>query len=674
MSGKRELAREAAELRKAIADYDYAYYVLDDPKVPDAEYDRLLRHLRETEEACPELITPDSPTQRVGGTPVSKFEEVKHELPMLSLDNVFAEEELEAFGRRIVQRLAGEGIEAGTLAFVAEPKMDGAAINMRYEAGRLVLAATRGDGVTGENVTHNVRTISSVPLRLRGASVPDVLEVRGEVFMPRAGFDDFNERALASGEKTFVNPRNAAAGSLRQLDARITAARPLDVFYYGIGASSGWRVPLRHSAVLEALQGFGLRTCPDWQLVEGIPGCLAYYSHIANKRANLPYDIDGVVYKVDSLEWQQALGFVSRAPRWAVAHKFPAQEELTVVKAVEFQVGRTGALTPVARLEPVFVGGVTVSNATLHNIDDLTRKDVRVGDTVFVRRAGDVIPEIVKVATERRPRGAKPVRLPKRCPVCGSDVIRVEGEAIARCIGGLICAAQRKESIRHFASRRAMDIEGLGEKIIDQLVDRGMVQTLADIYSLSLQQLLELERMGEKSANKLLAHIERSKSTTFERFLYGLGIRDVGEATAVALAENFNDLDDLMGAAEDLLMEVPDIGPIVAGHIRAFLSEEHNRRVIKTLLKQGVHWPARKRRSVEKNSMFAGKTVVITGTLSDMTRAEAKERLRALGAKVTSSVSAKTDILIAGRDPGSKLREAEQLGIQVLDALALKSA
>ena len=656
------LLGEVEELRRSLEEHNYAYFVLDDPIVPDAEYDRLLRRLREIEEFHPELISPDSPTQRVGATPIGEFREVRHSKPMLSLENAFSETDLASFDKRVSDRLRAAGIEVDTVEYWAEPKLDGAAVSMRYENGELVFAATRGDGTMGEDITHNVRTIRSVPLRLRGTSVPDVLEVRGEIFMPKRGFEEFNRRAAERGERSFVNPRNAAAGSLRQLDPRLTAERPLDVFFYGIGeVSPEWR-HLVHSAVLEALQQHGLKTCPAAELVVGIPGCLAYYANIGAKRTELPYGIDGVVYKVNNLDWQQRLGFVSRAPRWAIAHKFPAQEELTIIKDIEFQVGRTGALTPVARLEPVFVGGVTVSNSTLHNMDELERKDVRVGDAVIVRRAGDVIPEIVKVVLERRPPNARIVSLPRRCPICGSDVVRTEGEAVARCIGGLFCPAQRKEAIRHFASRGAMNIEGLGTKLIDQLVDQQMVETAADVYDLTLGQLMDLERMGDKSAHKLLNALERSKATTLPRFLYALGIREVGEATALALATSFESLDELLNADEDRLQQVPDIGPVVASSLRAFFQENHNREVIDKLLAKGIHWPDVPR-PVSSGSPVSEKTVVITGTLSSMSREEAKEKLVALGAKISSSVSKKTDLVIVGENPGSKLDRAAALGI-----------
>lgn len=669
-----ELQAELDELRRTIESHNYAYHVLDNPVVPDAEYDRLMRRLLEIEAEYPELVTPDSPTQRVGGTKLDAFREVRHARPMLSLENVFSEDELEAFDKRVRDRLFDADIQAERVTYWAEPKLDGAAISLRYENGNLRFGATRGDGTIGEDVTHNVRTIRSIPLRLRGSALPAVLEVRGEVFMPRAGFLEFNRSAQERGERTFVNPRNAAAGSLRQLDPRLAASRPLDAFFYSLGEVSddALRGLKTQSSIVEMLHGFGLPTCPEGTLVEGVAGCLHYYRRIGGQRAALPYDIDGVVYKVNRLDWQRELGFVSRAPRWAVAHKFPAQEELTVVRGVEFQVGRTGALTPVARLEPVFVGGVTVSNATLHNIDEVERKDVRIGDTVIVRRAGDVIPEIVAVVLDRRPADARAVTLPTKCPVCGSDVERGEGEAIARCIGGLVCPAQRKEAIRHFASRRALNIEGLGEKLVDQLVDLGLVKTPADLYRLTAEQLAELDRLGEKSAAKLIAAIDKSKQTTYARFLYGLGIANVGEATALALANEFVELDELLNADEERLTKVPDVGPVVAAAIYAFCREPHNVEVIKALLAAGVRWPAGTRRP--GNQPLLGKTFVITGTLETMTRDEAKARLQALGAKVASSVSKKTTALIAGNDPGSKLQAAQALKVEIWSEAQLRAS
>jgi DNA ligase (NAD+) len=669
-----KLRSELAELRRTLEGHNFSYHVLDSPTVPDAEYDRLMRRLQEIESEHPELVTPDSPTQRVGAAKLEAFREIRHAKPMLSLDNVFSDDELAAFDKRLRDRLVAADIAVERVTYWAEPKLDGAAISLRYESGELAFGATRGDGATGEDVTHNVRTIRSIPLRLRGAKLPAVFEVRGEVFMPRAGFLEFNRRALERGEKTFVNPRNAAAGTLRQLDSRLAAARPLDAFFYALGEVSDGFLPAarEQSAIVGMLRELGLRTCPEAKLVEGVAGCLNYYARIGEQRSALPYDIDGVVYKVNKLEWQRELGYVSRAPRWAVAHKFPAQEQLTTVRDVEFQVGRTGALTPVARLEPVFVGGVTVSNATLHNMDELQRKDVRLGDTVIVRRAGDVIPEIVGVVLDRRPSNARVVKLPRKCPECGSDVERGEGEAVARCIGGLVCPAQRKEAIRHFASRLALNIEGLGEKLIDQLVEQGIVKTPADLYALTVDQLAALERMGEKSAQKLIAAISKSKNTSYARFLYGLGIANVGEATAVALANDFATLAELRAADEERLQQVPDVGPVVASAIHAFFHEPHNRKVIDDLLAAQIVWAAAPAKS--RDQPLRGKTFVITGTLQTMTRDEAKARLQALGAKVSGSVSKKTTALIVGADAGSKLQAAESLNVEIWSEEQLRSA
>ena len=665
MSKSSSAAERVRQLREQIDYHNYRYHVLDDPEISDAEFDRLMRELKALEEQHPDLITPDSPTQRVGATPVSELEEVVHSVPMLSLDNAFTDEDVIAFDRRVRERLESDA----PVEYAAEPKLDGLAVSFRYERGKLVLAATRGDGLRGENVTHNVRTIRAVPIELRG-NPPELLEVRGEVFMPIAGFKAMNERALARGEKTFVNPRNAAAGSLRQLDPRLAASRPFDVFFYGVGETRGWTLPAKHSEALEQLREWGLKISPLLRIVAGAEGCLEYYREMAAKRASLPYEIDGVVYKVNRFRQQRELGFVARAPRWAIAHKFPAHEENTIVRGVEFQVGRTGALTPVARLEPVFVGGVTVSNATLHNMDEVRRKDVRIGDTVVIRRAGDVIPEVVKVIVERRPADAREVELPAKCPVCGSDVEREEGEAVARCTGGLFCPAQRKESLRHFASRRALDIDGLGTKIIDQLVDLDVVRTAADLYKLTAEQLASLERMGEKSAAKLIEALERSKQTTLPRFLYALGIRDVGEATAAALAEHFGTLEALQDASEEQIQEVPDVGPVVAAHVRHFFEQPHNREVIAQLRERGVRWPEMRRRVLNGEGKLSGKTFVLTGTLDTMSRDEASERIAALGGKVSSSVSKKTSYVVGGAEPGSKLKKAQELGVEVLDEQA----
>lgn len=660
--------RRVAALRAEIARHDYRYYALDDPEIPDAEYDKLLRELKRLEAAHPELVSADSPTQRVAGAPSAAFGEVVHEVPMLSLDNAFEDTEVAAFDRRACERLA----LAGPLEYWAEPKLDGLAVTAIYRNGELAQAATRGDGFKGEDVTANVRTIRSFPLRLQGKA-PSVLEVRGEVFMPLRGFERLNREAGARGDKVFVNPRNAAAGSLRQLDPRITAARSLRMYCYGLGTVRGWSLPERQSEVLEALKAWGLPVCPDSARVRGAEGCLRYFHDMGERRARLPYQIDGVVYKVEQLAYQERLGFVSRAPRWALAHKFPAEEAMTQVRAIEWQVGRTGAVTPVARLEPVFVGGVTVSNVTLHNFDEVRRKDVRVGDTVVVRRAGDVIPELVRVIAERRPAHAAPAALPKHCPVCHSEVLKPPGEAVARCTGGFSCPAQRQEAIRHFASRLAMDIEGLGEKLVAQLVESGLVSSPADLYRLDAEQLQALERMGEKSGANLLEAIERSKRTTLPRLLYALGIREVGEATSLALARHFGDLDALIETARlhpQQIEQVPDVGPVVAAHLRAFFAAPAHRELIERLRAAGVSWPPLAARAAALP--LAGQTFVLTGTLAGMTRQEAQAALTALGAKVTGSVSTKTRYVVAGEAPGSKLEKARALGITVLDEAGLR--
>ena len=656
------LRQRVDRLRAEIERHNYLYHVLDDPEVPDAAYDRLMAELRALEQQYPELVVPESPTQRVGGSPVPEFSEVRHHLPMLSLDKAFVREDVEAFDRRVRERLGTDE----QIGYTCEPKLDGLAVSLTYRAGLLALGATRGDGTIGEDVTHNIRTIPTVPLRLGGHGWPDLLEVRGEVFMSSAGFDEMNRRAIEKGEKIFVNPRNAAAGSLRQLDPRLTALRPLEVYFYGSGKVEGKALPGLHSEILEVLSGWGLRTSPEARVVTGLEGLLGYYEDIGQRRSSLRYQIDGVVYKVDSIEQQRRLGFVARAPRWAIAHKFPADEEMTTVRAIEWQVGRTGALTPVARLEPVFVGGVTVSNATLHNIDELKRKDVRVGDTIVIRRAGDVIPEVVRVIVEKRPAKSSSVRLPQKCPVCGSPVEREEGAAVARCTGALTCPAQLKESLRHFASRRALDIEGLGSKLIDQMVDSGLVRNPGDLFRLTAGQLANLDRMGERSAANLVESFEHSKQTTFARFLHALGIRDVGEATAEALARHFGTLDSLRGSSMEEIEEVPDIGPITARHVHAFFAEPRNARVIDALIQHKVRWPAAQRPSAG-NSPLSGKTVVLTGKLSTMSRDEAGDYVRELGGKVASSVSKNTDYVVVGDDAGSKLKKATQLGVKVLE-------
>ncbi|NIV18092.1 MAG: NAD-dependent DNA ligase LigA [Woeseiaceae bacterium] len=666
MTEKAAVQKTLDDLRDQIRHHNYRYHVLDDPEIPDAEYDRLVRELQALESEHPELVTPDSPTQRVGDAPISAFGTVEHTVPMLSLENAFSEDELRDFHRRVTERLELES-GADMLRYAAEPKLDGAAVSLLYDKGQLVRGATRGDGTTGEDITHNVRTIEAVPLRLLGNDYPDTLEVRGEVFMPKSGFDAYNAKARAAGEKTFVNPRNAAAGSLRQLDPKLTAERPLDIYIYSVGLVENGELPGHHSEILERLHDWGFKTCPEYRVVEGVEGCLAYYEAIGQKRDSLPYEIDGVVYKVDSLRQQRELGFVSRAPRWAIAHKFPAQEELTEVQGVEFQVGRTGAVTPVARLKPIFVGGVTVSNATLHNIDELHRKDVRIGDTVIIRRAGDVIPEVVSVIASRRPKGTRRVQLPKKCPVCGSSVAREDGEAVARCTGGLYCSAQRAESLKHFVSRKAMDIEGLGAKLIEQLVSADRIQTSADIYQLTKAELAAMERMGEKSAENLIDSIETSKSTTLSRFLFALGIREVGEATALALATYFGSLERIMKASEEQLLEVPDIGPVVASRIRAFFNEPHNLDVIDRLRKSGVHWADAQPQKIAADGPLAGKIFVLTGTLGNMTRDQAKAAIQQRGGKVTGSVSKKTDFVVYGDKPGSKITKANNLGVETLD-------
>lgn len=663
--------KHAESLRDRIRHHNYRYHALDDPEVPDVEYDRLMRELLALETDHPELVTTDSPTQRVGDTPVSGFGTVRHELPMLSLGNAFSEDELKDFNRRVLDRLDLDS--DAELMYAAEPKLDGAAVSLLYENGVLVQGATRGDGTTGEDITHNVRTIEAIPLRLLGKGFPRRLEVRGEVFMPKAGFKAYNEKARAAGEKTFVNPRNAAAGSLRQLDPKLTAERPLDMYAYSVGIADGGRLPERHSEIIDQLQEWGIKVCPDRRVVNGVDGCLKYHRNIGDRRDDLSYEIDGVVYKIDSLSMQGKLGFVSRAPRWAIAHKFPAQEEMTEVEGVEFQVGRTGAVTPVARLKPVFVGGVTVSNATLHNIDELHRKDVRVGDTVIVRRAGDVIPEVVSVILNRRPSGTRRVRLPKKCPVCKSRVERVDGETVARCTGGLFCAAQRAEALKHFVSRRALDIEGFGAKLIEQLVATDRLKTPADIFQLTRKELSGLDRMGERSAENLVGSIEESKSTTLARFLFALGIREVGEATAAGIAAHFGNLAEVISATEDDLQRVQDVGPVVAARLRAFLSEKHNLEVIARLQKYGVVWAEADPAQAHADGALMGKTFVITGTLPTMTRDEAKELIQSAGGKVTGSVSSKTDYLVAGEKAGSKLIKAEKLEIAILDETALQN-
>jgi len=662
-----QASRRIDALRVEIEAHDYRYYVLDAPTIPDAEYDRLLRELQRLETEFPDLVTADSPSQRVGGRPLEGFEEVRHRTPMLSLANAFSDEEVQQFHERVLK-----GLETAHADYVAEPKLDGVAIALRYDDGRLVQAATRGDGATGEDVTANARTIAAIPLRLKAddgaGGWPATLEVRGEVYMPLAGFRAFNEKARAEGRKELVNPRNGAAGSLRQLDSKLTAQRPLAFFAYGAVHADG--LPDSHYEALQQLRAWGLPVNPEIRRVRDADGCLAYYRAMGEKRADLPYEIDGVVFKVEQREAQETLGFVSRAPRWAIARKFPAQEEITRLLGIDIQVGRTGALTPVARLDPVFVGGVTVTNATLHNLDEIRRKDVRVGDWVVVRRAGDVIPEVARVVPERREGDPEVFEMPTACPVCGSAVEREEGEAVFRCSGGLVCPAQRIRSILHFASRRAMDIEGLGEKLVLQLVENDLVRSIADLYALDRDTLVGLERMGEKSADNLLQELDRSKRPPLDRLLYALGIREVGEVTATALARHFGSLDAIVQADEEALVDVPDVGPVVAAHVHAFFREAHNREVLAQLEAAGLQWQALE--SAGDDQPLDGQTWVLTGALG-MPRARAKNLLESLGARVTGSVSKNTDVVLAGEDAGSKLRKAESLGIEVIDEDAFRA-
>lgn len=661
----KSVQEQITALRTMLHHHEYLYHVMDAPEIPDAEYDRLMRELRELEAAHPELITPDSPTQRVGAAPLTAFEQVRHEVPMLSLDNTFDEAGFLAFNKRVQDRLKS----SDDLTYCCELKLDGLAVSLLYENGLLVRAATRGDGTTGENITANVRTIHAIPLRLRGDNIPARVEVRGEVFITESGFEKLNEEARRTGGKVFANPRNAAAGSLRQLDPRITAKRPLTFFCYGFGLLEGGEMPASHWQRLQQFKAWGLPVSERIRLSHTADEVLAFYHQVEQDRPGLGFDIDGVVIKVDSQALQEQLGFVARAPRWAIAFKFPAQEQMTVVRDVEFQVGRTGAITPVARLEPVQVAGVMVSNATLHNADEIARLGLRIGDKVVIRRAGDVIPQVVNVVESERPDDTREVIFPSHCPVCGSDVERVEGEAVTRCTGGLICGAQRKEALKHFVSRRAMDVDGMGDKIIDQLVEKEYVKTPADLFRLSAGKLTGLDRMGPKSAQNVVNALEKAKSTTLPRFLYALGIREVGEATAANLANHFGSLEQVMDADLDALIAVQDVGKVVAAHVRNFMEEESNRDVIRELTQEiGVHWPQPEVVDVAAlDNAFAGKTVVLTGSLSQMNRDDAKARLAALGAKVSGSVSSKTDLLIAGEAAGSKLAKAQELGIPVMD-------
>ncbi len=655
----------AAWLRDELNRHNYAYHVLDNPSIPDAEYDKLFRELQALESAHPELLLVDSPTQRVGALALSAFPQVTHSVPMLSLGNGFEDEDIVAFDRRVC-----EGLNSAEVEYATELKFDGLAINLRYEDGVLVEAATRGDGATGENVTTNIRTVRAIPLRLHTKTPPKVLDVRGEVMMYKADLAKLNARQREAGGKEFANPRNAAAGSLRQLDSRITAQRTLRFFAYGVGSLEGAEMPVSHSALLDWYVELGLPVCTERAVVKGAAGLLEFYKAVGQKRPGLPYEIDGVVYKVNRTAQQQQLGFVSRAPRYAIAHKFPAEEALTTVQGIEVQVGRTGAITPVARLAPVLVGGVTVTNATLHNEDEVRRKDIQIGDTVIVRRAGDVIPEVVAYVPEKRPADAQPFVMPTHCPVCNSPIVKLEDEAIARCSGGWVkCAAQRKGGLLHFVSRRAMDVEGLGDQLVEQLVDKHIITTAADLYKLGFRALAELDRMADKSAQNVLAALEKSKSTTLARFIYALGIRHVGEATAKELARHFGNLEALLQASEEQLLEVADIGPVVAQSIRSFLSDPLNMELIEQLQAAGVRWPEH---VVEnKPKPFAGKTFVLTGTLPTLSRDQAAEKIEAAGGKVAGSVSKKTSYVVAGAEAGSKLAKAEELGIAILDESAL---
>lgn len=651
----------AEALRAEIAYHNLRYHQLDQPVIPDAEFDRLMTELLALERQFPELQTPESPTQRVGAAPAKTFREVSHKVPMLSLDNAFSEEDLDDFERRIQQRLPHKSYR-----FAVEPKLDGLAVSLSYRAGILSLAATRGDGQTGEDITQNILTIADIPKKLSGADWPDTFEIRGEVFMPRAGFELMNAEARERGEKVFANPRNAAAGSLRQLDPRITATRPLSFYCYGWGQYPDARLPKSHSETLEQFKAWGIPINPESRVVNQLSDCLLYYRNLESRRSQLPYDIDGVVYKIDNLADREILGFVARAPRWAIAHKFPAEEVQTRLRAIEIQVGRTGALTPVARLEPVQVGGVVVTNATLHNADEIRRKDIRIGDAVIIRRAGDVIPEVVRSLPELRHGNSSEFLMPTSCPVCGSSVEMDEGETIMRCSGGLSCPAQHKESVRHFASRKAMDVDGLGEKIVDQLLDHQLIETVADLYHLTTASLEALERFGEKSAANLITSIDLSRETTLPRFLFALGIREVGEVTARHLALHFRDLPTLMAADTETLMSVPDIGPTVAKHIHTFFQQPQNITVIEKLIAAGVHWPAISN-TPEGPTPLSGKTFVVTGTLSHFSRDEAHARIMALGGKTSGSVSKKTSFVVVGTDAGSKATKAATLGIPILD-------
>ena len=654
---------EVARLRQELAEHNHHYYVLDAPVITDQAYDRLLRRLQQLEAEFPELVTADSPTQRVGSEPASHFETVTHEVPMLSLDNAFDDEELFSFDRRLRDKLERDS----ALGYCAEPKLDGLAVSLLYEAGNLLRAATRGDGRSGENITANARTIASVPLRLMGENLPRRIEVRGEVYMDLEGFDALNRSQRQADGKVFANPRNAAAGSLRLLDSRITASRPLTFCSYGIGLCEGIELPASQFQQMQYLRSIGIPVSRQIELLDSIEDCLDYHQRILEQRASLAFDIDGVVFKLDNTAWQREAGFVSRAPRWAIAYKFPAQEVMTRLLDVDFQVGRTGALTPVARLDPVAVGGVMVSNATLHNMDEIERKDVRIGDIVIVRRAGDVIPEVVAPVLQQREGDLKLPQMPSRCPVCDSEVLQQPGQAAYRCVGGLVCAAQRKEAIKHYASRKALDIEGLGDKLVEQMVEQGMVDSIADLYHLSLDQLAGLERMAEKSARNLLDALEQSKQTSLARFIYALGIREVGEATAEALADYFGAIEAVMDADEEALQQVADVGPVVAGNIRHFFDQKKNRDIVEKILLQGVSWPQQDIAQRRQLQTLEGNSYVISGTLEGLSRDQAASLLKARGARVSGSVSTKTTAVISGDNPGSKVARAGELGVEILD-------
>lgn len=665
MPNQSDIKQQLQLLRTMINQHNYRYYALDDPAVPDAEYDRLMRKLQLLEAQHPELVSEDSPTQRVGAAALDGFGKIVHEVPMLSLDNAFSTDDMYDFDRRIKDRIGRQA----AITYACEPKLDGVAVSLLYRDGKLQRGATRGDGAVGEDITHNVRTIPQIPLVLIGEGYPAVLEVRGEIYMPTAGFNQLNERARANDEKLFVNPRNAAAGSLRQLDAKITASRPLAMCCYGVGLVDKGEVADSHHGILKQLQGWGFRINAEMRLVEGVEACIDYHDQLLARRGQLPYDIDGIVFKVDSIQLQQRLGFVARAPRWAIAHKFPAEEEITRLLGVDFQVGRTGAVTPVARLDPVFVGGVTVSNATLHNRDEIERLGVMINDTVVVRRAGDVIPQVANVVLEQRGDDTVEIDFPERCPVCQSQLERLDGEAVTRCTAGLLCGAQQKEAIKHFASRKAMDIDGLGDRLVELLVDEKLICSVADLYRLTVEQLSALERMGKKSAENLLAALEKSKSTTLVKFLYALGIREVGEATAASLARHFGSLQAIQQAEQEALLGVTDVGPIVARHVFDFFHAEHSRELIDELQAAGIRWPDLPQHDCGPLPL-AGSTYVVTGTLESLSRSEAKERLQQLGAKVAGSVSKNTSCVVAGPGAGSKLKKAEQLEITVIDEQA----